>query len=79
MIIFVAEKTIYISEDNMYIKHYLCKILSKNEAFQDPKFWLQLIDTKIEMVTEKNVQAEIEIKKSLATIKRRGFFCFIWL
>ena len=63
MIIFVAEKTIYISEDNMYIKHYLCKILSKNEAFQDPKFWLQLIDTKIEMVTEKNVQAEIEIKK----------------
>ncbi len=63
MIIFVAEKTMYISEDNMYIKHYLCKILSKNEAFQDSKFWLKLIDTKIEMITEKSVQTEIEQKK----------------
>ena len=43
MVLFVSEKTIYISEDNIYIKHYLSKILSKNEAFQDSDFWLNLI------------------------------------
>ena len=63
MAIFVAEKTIYISEDNIYIKNYLCNILSSNPVFQDSDFWLNLIDTKIEMVTEKNVQVEIEKKE----------------
>ena len=63
MVIFVAEKTIYISEDNIYIKHYLCKSLSNNEVFQDSDFWLNLIDQKIEMTTNKNVKAEIEKKE----------------
>jgi len=63
MLIFIAEKTIYISEDNIYIKHYLCKILSKNTAFQDSDFWLQLIDKKIEMTTENIVKIEIEKKE----------------
>ena len=63
MVIFVAEKTIYISEDNIYIKHYLCKSLSNNEVFQDSDFWLNLIDQKIEMSTNKNVKAEIEKKE----------------
>ena len=63
MVIFVAEKTIYISEDNIYIKHYLCKLLSNNEVFQDPDFWLNLIDQKIEMTTNKNVKVEIEKKE----------------
>ena len=63
MVLFVSEKTIYISEDNIYIKHYLSKILSKNEAFQDSDFWLNLIDNKIEMITNKNVKLEIEKKE----------------
>ena len=63
MVIFVAEKTIFISEDNIYIKQYLCSILSNNSVFQDSNFWLKLIDIKIEMVTEKNVKVEIEKKE----------------
>ena len=63
MVIFAAEKTIYISEDNIYIKYYLCKSLSNNEVFQDTDFWLNLIDQKIEMTTNKNVKAEIEKKE----------------
>ena len=62
MVIFVAEKTIYISEDNIYIKHYLCKSLSKNTLFQESEFWLELIDQKVEMTTNKNVKNEIEKK-----------------
>ena len=60
MLVFIAEKTIYMSEDNIYIKHYLCKKLSKNKAFQDSGLWLQLIDKKIEMTTENIVKIEIE-------------------
>ena len=63
MIIFVAEKTIYISEDNIYIKHYLCKSLSNNKVFQDPDFWQNLIDQKIEMTTNKNVKEQMEKKE----------------
>ena len=63
IVIFVAEKTIFISEDNIYIKQYLCSILSNNSVFQDSNFWLKLIDIKIEMVTEKNVKVEIEKKE----------------
>lgn len=63
MVLFVAEKTIYINEENIYIKHYLSKILSKNASFQDSKFWLKLIDKKIEMIADKNVKMEIEKKE----------------
>ena len=63
MVLFVSEKTTYINEDNIYKKHYLSKILSKNTLFQDSNFWLNLIDTKIEMVTDKNVKMEIEKKE----------------
>ena len=63
MILFIAEKTIYINEENIYIKHYLCKILSNNQIFQDSEFWLNLIDIKIETTTERNVKSEIEKKE----------------
>ena len=60
MVIYVAEKTIYFTEDNIYSKHYLCKELSKNPTFQETEFWVKLIDKKIEIVTEKNVNQIIE-------------------
>ena len=60
MVIYVAEKTIYFTEDNIYSKHYLCKELSKNPSFQDTEFWVKLIDKKIEIVTEKNVKHVLE-------------------
>ena len=63
MIIFVAEKSIYFTEKSKYIKHYLCKILSKNSAFQDSLFWENLIDKNIKMITDKNVKQTIEKKE----------------
>ena len=63
MVLYVAEKTIYFSEENIYIKHYLCKILSNYQIFQDSDFWLNLIDIKIETTTERNVKSEIEKKE----------------
>ena len=63
MIIFVAEKTLYINRGNSCIKQYLYKIISKNNVFQRSDFWQQLIIEKIEMKTDKNVKKEIEKKE----------------
>ena len=74
MVIYVAEKTIYFTEDNIYIKHYLCKELSKNPSFQDIEFWKKLIDKKIEIVTEKNVkQATEKIEQEKEPDKPKNF------
>ena len=62
MIIFISEKTNY-TEENKYIKHYLCKTLSNNPIFNDSNFWSKLIDKRVEMITEDNVKKIIEKKK----------------
>ena len=62
MIIFLAEKTIYMVEDNIYPQHYLCKVLSNNSAFQDSNFWIKLVEQKIEITTDRNVKNEIDKK-----------------
>jgi hypothetical protein len=63
MIIFVAEKTLYINENKGHIKEYLYKNLSQNTAFQQKEFWNQLIDEKIKMLADKNVKTEIAKKE----------------
>ena len=74
MIIYVAEKTIYFTEDNIYSKHYLCKELSKNPSFQETEFWVKLIDKKIEIVTEHNVkQATEKIEQEKEPDKPKNF------
>ena len=58
MIIFVAERTLYINEDKEHIIEYLCTILSENAVFQQPDFWEKLIDENIKMLTDKSVNIE---------------------
>ena len=64
MIIFIAEKTLYVDINDIYKKQYLCEVLSANKNFQEPKFWTNLIDRKIKMLTNKKVKQEIERKES---------------
>ena len=58
MVIFVAERTLYINEDKEHIIEYLCTILSENAVFQQPDFWEKLIDENIKMLTDKSVNIE---------------------
>ena len=60
MVLFIAEKTIYLNKDNKYNKCYLCKILSKYENFSDPKFWSEMIIRKIDIFGEVETKKEIE-------------------
>ena len=63
MIIYVAEKTVYVDKNNIYKRQYICELLSMNKNFQDTSFWINLIDTKIKMCTNRKVKQEIEIKE----------------
>ena len=60
MVLFIAEKTIYLNKDNKYNKCYLCKILSKYEIFSEPKFWSEMIIRKIDIFGEVETKKEIE-------------------
>ena len=64
MIIYVAEKTLFIEQDNIYKKQYLCELLSSNKNFQDEQFWKNLIDRKIKITTNRKVKQEIEKKEN---------------
>ena len=63
MVLFIAEKAIYLNKDNKYNKCYLCKILSKYEIFSDPKFWSEMIIRKIDIFGEVETKKEIEKKE----------------
>ena len=64
MIIFVAEKTLFVDKNDIYKKQYLCEVLSTNKNFQEPTFWTNLIDRKVKMMTYRKVKQEMEKKEN---------------
>ena len=64
IIIYIAEKTLYIDKNNIYNKQYICELLSKNKNFEEQTFWKNLIDRKITLTTKRKVQQEIEKKEN---------------
>ena len=64
MIIYVAEKTCYANKDDIFKKKYLCEVLSENKNFREPQFWINLIDRKINITTNRKVKQEIEKKEN---------------
>ena len=64
IIIYIAEKTLYIDKNNIYNKQYICELLSKNKNFEEQTFWKNLIDRKIILTTNRKVQQEIEKKEN---------------
>ena len=60
IVIFLAEKTIFLNKENIYNKCYLNNILSKNTFFSDQKFWMNLIIKKVEMMGEVIINIQIE-------------------
>jgi hypothetical protein len=62
-VIYIAEKTLYINPDNIYNKVYLCKLLSKNKVYSDKKFWMDLMEIKIQSLIEHKIKLEINKKE----------------
>ena len=62
ILIYIAEKTIYINPENTFNKCYLSKLLSKNKLFSQKKYWNELLDMKISNITDFKVKNELEKK-----------------
>ena len=60
IVIFLAEKIIYFTKENIYNKYYMNKILSKNFIFSDQKFWMDLIVKKIKMLGDVIINLQME-------------------
>jgi hypothetical protein len=63
VIIFIAERTIFLNPENIFNKCYLCKLLSKNKIFQEKNFWTNLIEKKISTVADIKIKNEIDKKE----------------
>ncbi|MCQ2819683.1 MAG: TBC domain-containing protein [archaeon] len=59
LILFIAEKSIYVNPENIFNKCYLCNLLSDNAIFKDKEFWSQLIERRIAWVLDRETKAEI--------------------
>ena len=69
IIIYIAERTIFLNPENIFNKCYLCKLLSKNKIFQDKNFWTNLIEKKIFSVADIKIKNEIDKKE-----QKKNFF-----
>ena len=72
VIIYIAEKTIYLDPNNSFKKYYLSKLLSKNKNIIQRDFWKELIEKKILSVAE--LQIKREIMKKNEDIKENGLY-----
>ena len=62
ILIYIAEKTVYINPENTFNKCYLSKLISKNKLFSEKEFWNELLDMKISNITDFKVKNELEKK-----------------
>ena len=60
-VIYIAEKTFYQKEENPFYKRYLCKIISDlNENIKNKEFWYQLLQIRINITIEEEINNRIK-------------------
>ena len=60
-IIYISEKTFYQKEENPFYKRYLCKIISDlNENIKNKEFWYQLLQIRINITIEEEINNRIK-------------------
>ena len=70
IVMFISEKTIYFSKDNIFNKFYLCKILPNRTVFSSINFWTELINVHISMMADVLTRKEIENREKLKESNR---------
>ena len=74
LIIFVAEKTIYISTDNSEKIISLAKNISGQNVLHSINFWKDLINAKIGLVAKVDIRKEFEKRRKNINNNNNGFF-----
>ena len=72
IVMFISEKTIYFSKDNIFNKFYLCKILPNRTVFSSINFWTELINVHISMMADVLTRKEIENREKLKESNRNN-------
>ena len=63
LIIFIANKTVYYNKTTNKIENYLCHEIAKNKNFSDIKFWAKLIEERVELIAEVEINQEMQKRK----------------
>ena len=63
LIMFIANKTIYLNKQTNSIELYLCNEMKKNKIFHNIDFWLELLNKRLELIAEVNITKEIQKRK----------------
>ena len=63
LIMFIANKTIYLNKQTNTIELYLCNEMKKNKIFHNIDFWLELLNKRLELIAEVNITKEIQKRK----------------
>ena len=63
LIMFIANKTIYFNKEKNFIEYYLSNELKKNKIFSDINFWVELLNTRLELVAEVEITKEMQKRR----------------
>ena len=64
LVMFIANKTIYLNKQTNTIELYLCNEMKKNKIFHNVDFWLELLNKRLELVAEVDITKEIQKRKN---------------
>ena len=64
LIIFIANKTIYYNKETNQIEKYLCTEMSTNKIFKNIIFWYELLDKRLNLISEVEITKEMEKRKN---------------
>ena len=65
----LAENLFYLNKENYYKKYYLCDMVYDLKIFSNKKFWINLLNFEIKMVTKKKIKSQIKQKEKNKIIK----------
>ena len=63
LIMFIANKTIYLNKKTNTIELYLSHEMQKNKIFRNIDFWQELLDKRLELIAEVEITREIEKRR----------------
>jgi hypothetical protein len=64
LIMFIANKTIYYNKEKNTVEYYLCNEMSNNKIFKNNDFWLELLNKKLNMISEVEITKEMEKRRN---------------
>ena len=64
LIMFIANKTIYYNKEKNIVEFYLCNEMSNNKIFKNNDFWLELLNKRLNMISEVEITKEMEKRRN---------------